>query len=367
MKFKMIQYLRAPRPHKSGIDDLSLFEQAVNVMNGPVILFQMLRILDLHPLRALFRSAMFCWVMEASVLFTVCHRSFGGTAIAGARQVNLIAEWWFSVHIIIGANNFGQRMRQLVYGRFYLIYGYLVFNICYLVNTYFRVAYIKGHMIILSVGEEKFVNLLMLISISVSLVFTAGYVVEHWYYGFECMPWYYYFKTLKPSVEGYSFFDNVISRACGISNLVELIFFLVIIRELLKHQNRISNFIAPSAATRGGRRNAITAMGHFISWLLECLVFGVCQSLVQSLNTSNTTLGNYDWVFVMLIPSINYFVFPTAQVFTSPELRSNTFSTECFNCYACTCADGDLEGEGPLPTPGAIQMQHVVNGGILHI
>ena len=52
----MIQYLHAPRPHKSGIDDLSLFEQEVNAMNGPVILLQLLRILDLHPLRPLFRS-----------------------------------------------------------------------------------------------------------------------------------------------------------------------------------------------------------------------------------------------------------------------------------------------------------------------
>ena len=39
----MIQYLHAPRPHKSGIDDLSLFEQEVNAMNGPVILLQLLR------------------------------------------------------------------------------------------------------------------------------------------------------------------------------------------------------------------------------------------------------------------------------------------------------------------------------------
>ena len=234
-------------------------------------------------------------------------------------------------------------------------------------QSYYRVAYIKGHMIILSVGEEKFVNIVKSISIFVSVVFTTGYVVEHWYYGLECMPWYYYFKTMKPGVEGNSVLDNVITHACVITNLIELIFFLVIIHELLKHQNRISNLISQNAAARGGRRNAITAMGHFISWLLECLVFGVCQFLVESLNASSTTLGNYEWTFIMLIPSINYFVFPTAQVFTSPELRSHTFSTKCCECYACTCADGDLEGEDPPPAPGAIQMQPVVNGSIHHI
>ena len=93
MKLKMIQYLRAPRPHKSGIDYLSLSEQEINAMNGPVILLQLLRILDLNLLRPLFRSTIFCWIMEATVIFTVCFRSFGGTAIAGARKVDLIGEY----------------------------------------------------------------------------------------------------------------------------------------------------------------------------------------------------------------------------------------------------------------------------------
>ena len=217
-------------------------------------------------------------------------------------------------------------------------------------------------------GEDKFINFSISTAIFASLIFTTGYVVEHWYYGFECMPWYYYFNTMKPSLQGNSFFDNMISWSCVISNFIELIFFLIIIFELLKHQNRICNLMTPNAATRRGRRNAVTAMGHFISWLLECLVFGVCQSLVKSLNTNDTTLGNYEWIFVVLIPSINYFVFPTAQVFTSPELRSHLFSTECCECYACTCADGDQEGEAPPPpAPGAIQMQPLANGNILHI
>ena len=90
MKFRMIQHMSAPRAHRSGIDDLTLFEQKVNLMNGPVILLQMLRILDLDPLRALWRDAMFCWTMEATVLFTVCHRALGGTVIAGVRQVVVV-------------------------------------------------------------------------------------------------------------------------------------------------------------------------------------------------------------------------------------------------------------------------------------
>ena len=85
VKFKMIQYLRAPRPHRSLIDDLTLFEQQVNLMNGPVILLQLLRILDPRPLHILFNNVWFCWIMEVVVLFTVSHRSVGGTIIAGVR------------------------------------------------------------------------------------------------------------------------------------------------------------------------------------------------------------------------------------------------------------------------------------------
>ena len=87
VKFKMIQYLRAPRPHRSLIDDLTLFEQQVNLMNGPVILLQLLRILDPYPLQLLFNNDWFCWMMEALVLFTVSHRSVVGTIIAGVRYV----------------------------------------------------------------------------------------------------------------------------------------------------------------------------------------------------------------------------------------------------------------------------------------
>ena len=85
VKFKMIQYLRAPRPHRSLIDDLTLFEQQVNLINGPVILLQLLRILDPRPLHPLFNNVWFCWIMEAMVLFTVSHRAVGGTIIAGVR------------------------------------------------------------------------------------------------------------------------------------------------------------------------------------------------------------------------------------------------------------------------------------------
>ena len=42
---KMIQYLKSPATNKTDIDALILFEQRVNLVNGPVILLQLLRII----------------------------------------------------------------------------------------------------------------------------------------------------------------------------------------------------------------------------------------------------------------------------------------------------------------------------------
>ena len=209
----------------------------------------------------------------------------------------------------------------------------------------------------------------MSFAIFMCVTFTTGYVVEHCYYGYVCMPWYNYFKTLRPSERPSHFFDNMIARSFVAFNCLELVFFIIIINELLKHQNGIWNLVTPNAAVRRVRRNAITAMGHLFSWLLECVVFVICQFLVKSMDDSDITdLGSYEWMFIMLLPSINYLVFPMAQAFTSPELRSHIFSTECCQCQDCTCTDGDPEQEGEgLEHQVAIQLQPLANGNILHI
>ena len=223
-------------------------------------------------------------------------------------------------------------------------------------------------------GEENFKVCSMSIGIVISFIFTACYVVEHWYFSYVCLPWFYYFKTLKPIVNGHTFFDNLIVMASVIFNGLEFIFFTIIIFELLRHQHRVSNLMSPALASNSSKRNAVTAIGHLISWLLECLVFGVCKSLVKAYNTSSDNadvVGYYEWNFILLIPTINYFIFPFAQVFTSPQLRSFLFSTagcdcDCY-CSSCTCADGDQEEGGPPPPPVAIEMQPLANGHAVHM
>ena len=45
VEHKMTQYLKSPATNRTDIDALILFEQRVNLVNGPVILLQLARIL----------------------------------------------------------------------------------------------------------------------------------------------------------------------------------------------------------------------------------------------------------------------------------------------------------------------------------
>ena len=45
VEHKMIEFLKSPATNKTDIDALILFEQLVNLINAPVILLQMVRIL----------------------------------------------------------------------------------------------------------------------------------------------------------------------------------------------------------------------------------------------------------------------------------------------------------------------------------
>ena len=65
------------------------------------------------------------------------------------------------------------------------------------------------------------------------------------------------------------------------------------------------------------RPYVITAMGHFVSWIVEMLVFGTLSLLVLSRHLIDLHQGKLDlslWMFTMLIPSMNYAIFPAIQV-----------------------------------------------------
>ena len=129
---------------------------------------------------------------------------------------------------------------------------------------------------------------------------------------------------------------NVILIA--ISNIMEFVCFLIISYELLKlHLNRVRLNVA---ATHG-RKNVITAMGHFLSWFLEIISIAVCTKILFAKEEyQGHPVDQAPWILFMLYPSLNY-VFPTIQILTSPELRANVFGSSCL--HYCKCDSGDPE------------------------
>ena len=56
----------------------------------------------------------------------------------------------------------------------------------------------------------------------------------------------------------------------------------------------------------------VTSLGHFISWVAEMVVFGGIEYVV-TVTLHGDALGVAHWMFVQLVPSINYTVFPAVQ------------------------------------------------------
>ena len=73
------------------VDELILFEQKVNLLNGPVIVVQLLRIVVPAPSNGVFRHSALCVTMETAAAFAVLYRAIGGLGIALVRQVRLHA------------------------------------------------------------------------------------------------------------------------------------------------------------------------------------------------------------------------------------------------------------------------------------
>ena len=200
----------------------------------------------------------------------------------------------------------------------------------------------------------------------VSLVLTLWYAFEHSYLNLGCNA-VDDMRSIDRS-SGKAFSTKVIAILSVISNLFELFFFIIIIGELLRHE-RMHNSICHSNDTNSTgfiarkQKNAITSWGHFVSWLIECVVFGTCHWITNSGQSSTGPLSRF---FLMMLPSINYAVFPTAQVFTSPQLRNHVFSppflpTCSCKCFTCTRSE-DPEEDAP-----ALEMNVIQNGNILHI
>ena len=217
-----------------------------------------------------------------------------------------------------------------------------------------RVMYIKCHNVLLKLGVKTSVSCLKWSAFALSFVFTLGHTLEHLLFVDPSnMVFYSYFKDQETHiVEFEAIFDNVMVTSCLVSNLIELGLFAIIIHELIKQYN---HRVRISVANTHGRKNAITAFGHFISWTVELLLFGISNYIIVA---HKDVLGLTHWVIFMFLPSMNY-IFPTVQILTSPDLRHYAFGFIICPWSNCNSCAGGL-GEAKIEENDINEVPHVI-------
>ena len=79
-----------------------------------------------------------------------------------------------------------------------------------------------------------------------------------------------------------------------------------------------------SNARRRRKKNIISSVGHFISWVVETILFSP-MAVLHGTMTPNSSVGFYYWMFIILIPCINFIVFPTGM------FKKVGFTSACSN------------------------------------
>ena len=185
-----------------------------------------------------------------------------------------------------------------------------------------------------------------------------------------------FFKDLAaptPTV-GISFLSSavmvrVVTAFCILFNVLEFLCYVIIFHEMYQHHQRhitLCFLNKPKLANMKKRKNTITACGHFVSWVVEMIIFGLLQYILLA-NKQNLLA----WIFfTVLMPSINYLIFPSVQVIASKELREHLFNLECCAesclcdiCRSCDNTEQNDQGVGP----GDVELQVTQNGHALHV
>ena len=90
IKLRMIQYLKRTTASTNTtiqVDDMVLFEQMVNAVNGPLILTQFFHILFPSYTQGILGNLVFCSLWSAFASIAIYHRAIGGFGIVVVRQV----------------------------------------------------------------------------------------------------------------------------------------------------------------------------------------------------------------------------------------------------------------------------------------
>ena len=145
-----------------------------------------------------------------------------------------------------------------------------------------RVLCIKFHNIVLMIGGKRLIRGICCMTFSLSLLFGIGHSVETAIRAPEV----FFFRDLKPPPGGghlsSAVFTRVAFTTCLVFNVLEFLFYVIIFSDMYRHHKQhvrlcLSN--KPKLASTRKRQNTITTVGHFASWVVEVLIFGVIQGL----------------------------------------------------------------------------------------
>ena len=219
------------------------------------------------------------------------------------------------------------------------------------------------------IGAKRLINCICCITFSLSLIFGIGHIVETAITAPEVV----FFRDLRPPQAGghlsSAIFTRVAFTTCLVFNAIEFIFYVIIFVDMYKHHKQhvklcLSN--KPKLANSKKRQNTITTVGHFASWVVEILIFGVIQHVLA---VNKETIPLSYWIFLrVLLPSINYVVFPCVQAMTSKDLRTHVFNLE-YCKETCVHVNCRLKRNGEEAGAEAVELQvmHNHNGHIPHI
>ena len=134
-------------------------------------------------------------------------------------------------------------------------------------------------------------------------------------------------------------FHKIFATTCIIFNILEFACHVILLVETQKqHRKHVQLCLKnkPKLAKLKERRNTVSAIGHFTSWFAELLIFGLVNFIFRA---SGKAAEFGEFYLRLLLPSINFVIFPAVQALSSHDLRGHVFSLDFLGeiCYSIYC------------------------------
>ena len=291
--YRTTSFLRQRRRRSTQItvelDDLIFVEHIINSFNLPIIFMQLMSILFPEQSKVVMGSKEFSFIYFIPYQLILAYRAIGGLGIAGV-----------------------------------------------------RVLCISFHNVVRGIGAKRLVDCTALGMLMLSVIPGFGGSIE----SFVSDPQFMICFTLGYKLSASKFdaykqdtiFLKISAVTFSIFNIVEFICHLILfIQTRIQHKKHVQLCLQnkPKLAKLKKQKNTISSIGHFTSWLAEMLIFGSLHYIIRA---SGKTAESGEFYLRLLIPSINFVVFPAVQALTSHELRGHVFSLDflreiCFNIH----------------------------------